>query len=83
MEAALLFINGSLLQEACVCCAPQQVLGPQHQLGIPDCLTYTWCHLLLPSGPQKLLGPTWRPAQPPPGARIVSLEEFKRSHGWA
>ncbi|KAI7843494.1 hypothetical protein COHA_002737, partial [Chlorella ohadii] len=37
----------------------------------------------MPPLARKLLGPTWRPAQPPPGARIVSLEEFKHSHGWA
>lgn len=32
---------------------------------------------------QKLLGPTWRPDPPPPGVPIVSLEEYKRSKGWA
>lgn len=32
---------------------------------------------------QKLLGPTWRPGPPPPGLPVVSLDEYKRSRGWA
>lgn len=41
-------------------------------------LPFPLCLLL-----QKLLGPTWRPAPPPPGARIISLDEYNRSKGWA
>ncbi|KAI3434930.1 hypothetical protein D9Q98_002984 [Chlorella vulgaris] len=37
----------------------------------------------MPPMARKLLGPTWRPAPPPPGARIVSLEEYSRSKGLA
>ena len=41
-------------------------------------------HAPLPCpSPQKLLGPTWRPNPPPPGLPVVSLDEYKRSKGWA
>lgn len=35
-----------------------------------------------PPPAQKLLGPTWRPDPLPPGARIITLDEYRRSRGW-
>lgn len=36
----------------------------------------------MPPLARKLLGPTWRPDPLPPGARILSLDEYRRSRGW-
>ncbi|KAL4425311.1 hypothetical protein ABPG75_009327 [Micractinium tetrahymenae] len=36
----------------------------------------------MPPLARKLLGPTWRPDPLPPGARILSLDEYSRSRGW-
>ncbi|KAL4419197.1 hypothetical protein ABPG77_007787, partial [Micractinium sp. CCAP 211/92] len=36
----------------------------------------------MPPLARKLLGPTWRPDPLPPGARIITLDEYRRSRGW-
>lgn len=36
----------------------------------------------MPPLARKLLGPTWRPDPLPPGARILTLDEYARARGW-
>ena len=57
----------------CWCADPPRLVGPPVTPSVVLCS---------PSLPQTLLGPTWRPDPLPPGARILSMDEYRASRGW-